>query len=633
MSNLDESGVTYIEVSIPFEDLSDIGSPRADDHEHLELPGMLEDPYIEAQSMLMIRLLLRISRMLRMLRPLLSPEYVLESNLEAHPKEDDDKDPEDDHVDYLADGGDDSDNEEGSSEDDEDDDMDIEADEEEEHPAHADSVVVALLATDQAPSIEETEPFETDESTTTPPPHLAYRMTARISILAPVPVPAWSDSEVVRLFAMSSPPSSPLSPLSSPPPQIPFPPLPLILSPPLPVLSPAPPPSPIRSLGYRADMIRLRAEAASTSHSPPLPPPLVLLPTKSNTPSSRIPPPLPISAPASSPPLQLPSASRREDRPEVTLPPRKRIGITLGPGYEVGESLSTAARPVGGLRADYGFVATIDREIKRDPERELLAGRLNMLFRERRAHAYTRHLMETEARLSREAWVRSVDASDLARGKVMSLRTTVLGQTTEIRELHTADHRRQIVTSKMLRADHRRSAKIKGLRTADRTQHQQLIQTLTAQVTAQQGQQGPAGGPTQPELPEEAEENDTKTNYQHVMLSEVQMALIAIILERVLEGQNELLVNVLTLTFSSVNHYTSKALRELPVFPNGLKEWSLFSISVTELALLYGRMFPEEFDKIEKYIGGLPDMIHGSVVASKPKIMQEAVAIATELMD
>ncbi|GJW37526.1 reverse transcriptase domain-containing protein [Tanacetum coccineum] len=44
-------------------------------------------------------------------------------------------------------------------------------------------------------------------------------------------------------------------------------------------------------------------------------------------------------------------------------------------------------------------------------------------------------------------------------------------------------------------------------------------------------------------------------------------------------------------------------------------------------------MFPEESDKIEKYVGGLPDMIHGSVVASKPKTMQDAVEIATELMD
>ncbi|GJZ18122.1 putative reverse transcriptase domain-containing protein [Tanacetum coccineum] len=44
-------------------------------------------------------------------------------------------------------------------------------------------------------------------------------------------------------------------------------------------------------------------------------------------------------------------------------------------------------------------------------------------------------------------------------------------------------------------------------------------------------------------------------------------------------------------------------------------------------------MFPEEVDKIEKYIGGLPDMILGSVKASKPKTMQEAIEFTTELMD
>ncbi|GJW77636.1 hypothetical protein Tco_0139318 [Tanacetum coccineum] len=44
-------------------------------------------------------------------------------------------------------------------------------------------------------------------------------------------------------------------------------------------------------------------------------------------------------------------------------------------------------------------------------------------------------------------------------------------------------------------------------------------------------------------------------------------------------------------------------------------------------------MFPEEIDKIEKYIGGLPDMIHGSIKASKPKTMQEAIVFTTELMD
>ncbi|GKF41465.1 hypothetical protein Tco_0124807, partial [Tanacetum coccineum] len=219
--------------------------------------------------------------------------------------------PEEDPVDYPTDGGDDGDDEEGSSEDDEDDDMDIEADneeEEEEHLALGESISAA-----------------------TPPPHPTYRVTTRISIPPPVPTPVWSDAEI----------PSPLLPLSLP----------------SPVLSSTPPPSPIRSLGYRAAMIRLRAEAASTSHSLP------------------VPPPLPISVPTSSPPLLLPSASYREDRPEVTLPPRKRLGTALGPAYEVGESSSAAAaKPARGLRADYGFVATMDREIKHDPERDVRYG-------------------------------------------------------------------------------------------------------------------------------------------------------------------------------------------------------------------------------------------------------------------
>ncbi|GKF98291.1 hypothetical protein Tco_0297074, partial [Tanacetum coccineum] len=52
-----------------------------------------------------------------------------------------------------------------------------------------------------------------------------------------------------------------------------------------------------------------------------------------------------------------------------------------------------------------------------------------------------------------------------------------------------------------------------------------------------------------------------------------------------------------------------------------------------ELALLCGRMFPKESDKIEKYVGGLAEMIHGSVMVSKPKTMQDVVEIETELMD
>ncbi|GKF63971.1 hypothetical protein Tco_0187419, partial [Tanacetum coccineum] len=131
---------------------------------------------------------------------------------------------------------------------------------EEEHPAPADSIAVALPAVDHAPSAEKTEPFETDEFAATPP-HPAYRVTARMSIRDEPPTPFWYEAEIARLLAIPSPPPSPLSPWSSPLPQIPSPPLPHIPSPPLPVSPPSPvsplplPASPTYPLGYRAAMI------------------------------------------------------------------------------------------------------------------------------------------------------------------------------------------------------------------------------------------------------------------------------------------------------------------------------------------------------------------------------------------
>nr|GFA18549.1 hypothetical protein [Tanacetum cinerariifolium] len=58
-----------------------------------------------------------------------------------------------------------------------------------------------------------------------------------------------------------------------------------------------------------------------------------------------------------------------------------------------------------------------------------------------------------------------------------------------------------------------------------------------------------------------------------------------------------------------------------------------YSRHFQELALMCDRTFPEESDRVEKYIGGLPDTIHDSVKATKPKTMQEAIEFATELMD
>ncbi|GKC80565.1 hypothetical protein Tco_1131339 [Tanacetum coccineum] len=147
------------------------------------------------------------------------------------------------------------------------------------------------------------------------------------------------------------------------------------------------------------------------------------------------------------------------------------------------EHLWATARNTGGFRADYGFVSTLDAEIRRDPDREigyeitdvwedpdeiaeeipttdvaelgqrmtdfittvrhdtdeiyrrlddahddrsLMSGQLNLLRRDRRSHTRMARLMESEARASREAWVQSMDASDTIRSEVKELRTTVL---------------------------------------------------------------------------------------------------------------------------------------------------------------------------------------------------------------
>nr|GEW89738.1 reverse transcriptase domain-containing protein [Tanacetum cinerariifolium] len=340
---------------------------------------------------------------------------------------------------------------------------------------------------------EETEPFETDESAATPPPHPAYRTTARISIPAPVPMPAWTDSKVVRLFAISSPPASPLSPWSSPPPQNPFPPLPPILSPPSPILAPAPPPSPIRSLGYRAAMIRLRDEAASTSHSPP---------------------------------SQLSSASRREDRPEVTLPPRKRLDITLGP----------------------------DREIMRDPKREVGYGII-------------------------DSWDEIVET---LQGAPVSTDTELGGY-------------KQIAPRRTTRSTTKQETI--NATTVTNAQLQAMIdQGVTATLAARDALR--------------STNDDDSHNF----------------------GTGKTLMKMMTEKYCPQNEIRKL---EMELWDLKVKGTDLASYTqrYQELALLCGRMFSEEFDKIEKYVGGLLGMIHESVVASKPKTMQEAIEIATELMD
>ncbi|GJS99196.1 retrovirus-related pol polyprotein from transposon TNT 1-94 [Tanacetum coccineum] len=132
MSDSEDSTVTYMAVSSPFEDGSDIGSPGVDGP-----PIMPEDPYAYIMAAYQEDEILPAEE-----QPLPaaasptadSPGYVPDSD-----PEEDDEDPEEDPANYPADRDDDDDD------DDEDEDEDEDEEEEEEHPAPADSLFRAYL--------------------------------------------------------------------------------------------------------------------------------------------------------------------------------------------------------------------------------------------------------------------------------------------------------------------------------------------------------------------------------------------------------------------------------------------------------------------------------------------------------
>ncbi|GJY62844.1 putative reverse transcriptase domain-containing protein [Tanacetum coccineum] len=52
-----------------------------------------------------------------------------------------------------------------------------------------------------------------------------------------------------------------------------------------------------------------------------------------------------------------------------------------------------------------------------------------------------------------------------------------------------------------------------------------------------------------------------------------------------------------------------------------------------ELALLCTKFLSDETEKVDKYISGLPDNIHGNVMSARPKTLDDAIELANDLMD
>nr|GEW37353.1 hypothetical protein [Tanacetum cinerariifolium] len=171
ISNLEDSTVTYTELSSPFEDLSNIGSPGVDG-----LPMMPQHPYDYVEAALQappspdyvpspehLPLLVYVPYVPEPAypeymppeddilpaeeQPLLAVASLIADSLGYNPKsdpekdlEEDDEDPKEDPADYLTDR-EDKEEEEESSRDDDDDDEEEEKGEDEEHLAPADSVL------------------------------------------------------------------------------------------------------------------------------------------------------------------------------------------------------------------------------------------------------------------------------------------------------------------------------------------------------------------------------------------------------------------------------------------------------------------------------------------------------------
>ncbi|GJS83278.1 putative reverse transcriptase domain-containing protein [Tanacetum coccineum] len=141
--------------------------------------------------------------------------------------------------------------------------------------------------------------------------------------------------------------------------------------------------------------------------------------------------------------------------PVDSVPPVHRMTARISTPYEVGESLAAGAArqdgpaiaredPYSVARGDlYGFVDMVDVAPGHPMSRELDYGITDTWDDLETTITYVilDDAQDDQAKMAREAWGLSMDASDYARSDVMSLRTTVVAQSALISELQSADHR------------------------------------------------------------------------------------------------------------------------------------------------------------------------------------------------
>ncbi|GKB37078.1 putative reverse transcriptase domain-containing protein [Tanacetum coccineum] len=479
----------------------------------------------------------------------LSPGYIADSD----PSE---EDLEEDPADYPIDGGnDDEEEEEESSEDSEEEEASKEdKNKEDEHLAPADSTAAKPPPPPKSPRTK-----------------VLFSQTrlrrAQKTFRLQLPM-ATSTEELIFEYASAPTPSSPLpyplSPWSSPLPQIPSLPLP-VLSPPLLLPSLPTHTSPTNAdtpLGYRAAMIQSRATS---------------------------PPPVP------SPPLLLPSANHRSDIPKTDMPFQKRLCLTaLASMFEVSES-STAvgARQTGhtlACRVNYGFVDTMD-----DKDRSTALEASIRTLEARVRTLQTQHdMME---------WQRQ-QADDMV--------------TSDFRRIHALEARDRA------RPDDLEDTGSSSQGVADAlAEHEANRNSRNGDDNHDSGSGGSRHVPTTRECTYSSLHLLKESLNSHV---------------KTVGHDDSNGMPWKTLKKMMTTKYCPRSeIKKLEITIWNLKVKGTDVVSYTQrfqgLALICGRMFPEESDEVKKYVGGLPDMIQGSVMASKPKIIQDAIEFTIELMD
>nr|GEV37217.1 putative reverse transcriptase domain-containing protein [Tanacetum cinerariifolium] len=370
-----------------------------------------------------------------------------------------------------------------------------------------------------------------------------------------------------------SPPPSSLSPWSSPLPQIPSSPL-LLPSPPThtsPTYADAP-------LGYRAAMIQSRATSL-----PPIP----------------------------SPPFLLPSADRRSDILETNVPFQKRLCLTAL-----------------GSRVDYGFINTVDASIQasesrvmtaveevikrvtdlatiqrqdahelhmRDEDAQddqaLLRAQISILTRERRYFLSMAFSYEREVVISRQAWSRSKDKSTALEASIRTL------EAQKIPPKKTTTTPMTDATTKALIAQ--------GVADA--------LANFKAHRSSGNGDDSHDSGSGR-----RTERAARECTYSDFLKCQP------------LNFKGTKGVVGLTQWFEKME-YCSDVVK----FPrqDRCHDATYGMTWKTLRRMMTDKMFPEEYDEVEKYVGRFPDIIQSSVMTSKPKTMQDAIEFATELMD